>query len=79
MAALALAGGGLFLATRGDDTVGSAFAAAPAVGGDLHTVTAVGDARYVGGHAAVAVSRAAAAAGRRFPGWCGCDGVGGDF
>lgn len=40
--------------TRGDDS--DAPASAPTVGGDLHTVTSIGDALFVGGHAAVAVS-----------------------
>jgi len=54
VAALAFAAGGYLLATRGGDTAQPT--AAPVVGGDLHTVTAIGDAVYVGGHAAVAVS-----------------------
>lgn len=55
-AALAVAGGVTFLAVRGGDDAGGS-SAAPVVGGDLHTITAVDDALYVGGHAAVAVSR----------------------
>ncbi len=55
-AALAVAAAVTFFAVRGDDDPGQA-AAAPVVGGDLHTLTAIGDALYVGGHAAVAVSR----------------------
>lgn len=43
--------------TRGDDPDAPAAASsAPTVGGDLHTVTAIGDALFVGGHAAVAAS-----------------------
>ena len=49
-----------FLSVRGDDTdqqSEGAVASAPVVGGDLHTVTAIDDSLFVGGHAAVAVSR----------------------
>lgn len=44
-----------FFVVRGSDEEGQA-SAAPVVGGDLHTLTAIGDALYVGGHVAVAVS-----------------------
>jgi photosystem II stability/assembly factor-like uncharacterized protein len=43
------------LVSRGGDTAGPQ--ASARVGGDLHTVTTIGDALYVGGHEAVAVSR----------------------
>ena len=45
-----------FVARNGDDT-SAASGEAPVVGGDLHTVFAVDDALYVGGHAQAAVSR----------------------
>ena len=54
--ALAVAGTVTFVAVRGDGAGGGA-SAVPVVGGDLHTLTVVEDALYVGGHAAVAVSR----------------------
>lgn len=54
---LALVAGGAFLATRTTHNASAPTSALPEVGGDLHTVTALGDALYVGGHAAVAVSR----------------------
>lgn len=53
-AALAVTGSATFLAVRGD---GADSTAAPVVGGDLHTLTSIDDALYVGGHAAVGVSR----------------------
>jgi len=43
-----------YLVTRGGDTSPTA---TPRVGGDLHTVTVIDNAIYVGGHEAVAVSR----------------------
>jgi photosystem II stability/assembly factor-like uncharacterized protein len=43
------------LVLRADDTTASQTTAT--VGGDLHTITSIGDALYVGGHQAVAVSR----------------------
>jgi len=46
----------VLLATRGDDAGGEAPASAPTVGGDLHTVTSIESALFVGGHDAVAVS-----------------------
>lgn len=54
-AALAVAAAVTFLVVRGSR--GGADAAAPVVGGDLHTLTAVEEALDVGGHADVAVSR----------------------
>lgn len=44
----------VLVVTRSDDS--GATSSAPTVGGDLHTVTSIGDALFVGGHAAVAVS-----------------------
>ena len=55
-AALAVAATVTFVAVRGNGD-GAEPSAAPVVGGDLHTLTVVDDALYVGGHAAVAVSR----------------------
>ena len=52
--ALLVAVGLVLVVTRGGGP--DASASAPTVGGDLHTVTSIGDALYVGGHAAVAVS-----------------------
>lgn len=74
--ALALAGGGLFLATRDGGGAGSASAAAPAVGGDLHTISAIGDTLYVGGHAAVAVSRDGGGSWEQVPSLAGSDAMG---
>lgn len=54
-ALLLTAGVVVFLVSRGGDTAGPRPSAS--VGGDLHTVTTIGDALYVGGHEAVAVSR----------------------
>lgn len=56
VAVLVVVGVVAYLATRGDDPGGEASASAPTVGGDLHTVTSIGGALFVGGHAAVAVS-----------------------
>ena len=53
-AVLAVAATVTFVVVRGDGVEASA---APVVGGDLHTLAAIGDALYVGGHAPVAVSR----------------------
>lgn len=55
-AVLAVAAVTAFFAFRGSGD-GGQDVAAPVVGGDLHTLTAVADALFVGGHAAVAVSR----------------------
>lgn len=56
LAALAVTAMVLLLATRGNDPGVEAPASAPTVGGDLHTVTSIEDALFVGGHAEVAVS-----------------------
>jgi len=56
---LVLVAAAVLLATRDTNRPGldgAAASGAPEVGGDLHTITSVGDALYVGGHAAVAVS-----------------------
>ena len=59
-AALLLAGAVGFLVSRGGDP-GAGDTAGPqptvSVGGDLHSVTSIGNALYVGGHEAVGVSR----------------------
>ncbi|MDX5961894.1 hypothetical protein SIM91_00770 [Rhodococcus opacus] len=73
--ALVLVVGGVFLATR-DSTTELASSAPPAVGGDLHTVTVVGDALYVGGHAAVAVSRDGGRQWQPVPSLQGADAMG---
>lgn len=74
---LAVVGGVAVLAAGGDDEpVQGATAAAPTVGGDLHTVTALGDALYVGGHAAAAVSRDGGGAWQDVPSLAGADAMG---
>lgn len=65
--ALAVAGGATFLAVRGDGNNAGGSTAAPVVGGDLHTLTSIDDALYVGGHAAVAVSRDGGRAWQQVP------------
>lgn len=50
--------------------------AAPFVGGDLHTVASVGDALYVGGHDAVAVSRDGGRRWKEVPSLSGADAMG---
>lgn len=50
--------------------------AAPFVGGDLHTVASVGDALYVGGHDAVAVSRDGGRRWEEVPSLAGADAMG---
>ncbi|MFF7642985.1 WD40/YVTN/BNR-like repeat-containing protein [Streptomyces canus] len=58
LAVLVVAGGGIYLAARDGGSSGTAGSgSAPVVGGDLHTVTVIGNRLFVGGHAAVAVSR----------------------
>ena len=75
VAALAVAGIAAFLALRGEET-GGGDAAAPVVGGDLHTVTTVGDSLYVGGHAGVAVSDDGGRQWRQVPSLEGADTMG---
>ena len=54
---LLLAAGVTYLASRSDgDPAEAPVAGSPVVGGDLHTVATIGDAVYVGGHDAVALS-----------------------
>ena len=68
--------------TGGDDdvtgTTGGAAgtAGAPTVGGDLHTITSVGDALFVGGHAAGAVSRDGGKTWSEVPSLEGADAMG---
>ena len=56
--------------------VGEASAAAPTVGGDLHTVAAIDGALYVGGHQAGAVSRDGGASWKDLPTLTGADPMG---
>lgn len=75
----ALIAGGTFVATRSDGSPGAgsaAVAAAPEVGGDLHTVATVGDALYVGGHTGVAVSRDQGRKWTQVPSLKGADAMG---
>jgi hypothetical protein len=79
VAVLVVAAAVALLATRGEDAPGQGAAptaAAPEVGGDLHTVTTVGDALYVGGHAAVAVSRDGGQQWQHVPSLKGADAMG---
>lgn len=76
---LALTAVGTFLVTRGGDSPAVndlATVGAPKVGGDLHTVTVVGNAIYVGGHAAVAVSRDGGRRWKQVPSLEGADAMG---
>lgn len=57
VAVLAVVMGVIVFANRGTGSASHSTAASPAVGGDLHTLFVLGDALYVGGHDAVAVSR----------------------
>ncbi|MEU0023576.1 hypothetical protein ABZ173_38795 [Streptomyces rochei] len=58
LAVAVVAAGGVFVATRGDSggSTSTGSATEPFVGGDLHTVSVLGNRLFVGGHAAVAVS-----------------------
>ncbi|GAA1219393.1 hypothetical protein GCM10009665_06850 [Kitasatospora nipponensis] len=79
VAVVAVAAGGAFFATRGSGssaTTAGSSAAAPEVGGDLHTVQAVGDALFVGGHAAVAVSHDGGHQWQQVPSLHGADAMG---
>jgi len=79
VAVLAVATGGALLATGGgqpSDATPGQVVAAPVVGGDLHTVAAVGDALYVGGHAATAVSRDGGRQWQQVPSLAGADAMG---
>lgn len=77
--ALVVVVGGAFVATR-DQTPsggdGGDLAAGPVVGGDLHTVTSLGDILYVGGHAAVAASRDEGRRWKQVPSLAGADAMG---
>ncbi len=73
-AVLLLVAGVAYLATRGD-SVGDP-PGAPFVGGDLHSVAAIGDAVYVGGHEAVAVSGNGGRTWRRVASLDGADAMG---
>lgn len=75
---LAAAASGAFLAIRGDgpEPGDNSATAAPVVGGDLHTVTSVGDSLFVGGHAAVAVSRDGGRHWKEVPSLSGADAMG---
>lgn len=75
-AVLVVAAGVIVLATRGGDAPSSAATAGPEVGGDLHTVAMVGDALFVGGHAAVAVSADGGRQWREVPSLKGADAMG---
>lgn len=55
---------------------GAPASGAPGVGGDLHTIATVGDALYVGGHAAVAVSHDDGRRWQRVPSLDGADAMG---
>lgn len=56
VAALLALGAVAAVVSRGGSSPAAPAGAAPVVGGDLHTIATVGDALYVGGHAAAAVS-----------------------
>lgn len=75
VAALAVAAVVTYLAVRDGDQ-GNQAASTPVVGGDLHTLAAVDDALYVGGHAAVAVSRDGGRAWQPVPSLDGADAMG---
>ena len=68
------------LVLRDDDPVGSAgsdaASGAPVVGGDLHTVFALDEALYVGGHARAAVSRDQGRTWQDVPDLAGADAMG---
>jgi photosystem II stability/assembly factor-like uncharacterized protein len=72
--AAALAAGWVYAATQDDDSASSG--AAPYVGGDLHTITAVDDRLYVGGHDGVAVSTDGGQAWTPVPSLGGADAMG---
>lgn len=68
--------GVIVVATRGAGLSNRSTAAAPKIGGDLHTVFVLGDALYVGGHDAVAVSRDAGHTFSSVPSLAGADAMG---
>jgi hypothetical protein len=70
-------GGLVYWATRGDSGAGSsASTARPYVGGDLHTVAALGGKLYVGGHDGAAVSTDGARTWSPLPSLRGADAMG---
>ncbi len=77
-AVLVAASVGAYLANQGNEAAPSttATAAAPVVGGDLHTLTAIKDALYVGGHAAAAVSHDGGRRWNSIPSLDGADAMG---
>lgn len=78
LAVFAVAVSGALLAIRdgGSEPGADSATAAPVVGGDLHTVASVDDALYVGGHAAVAVSRDGGRSWKQVPSLTGADAMG---
>lgn len=78
LAVAVAAAGGIYLAARGDsgsEASGSAVGL-PRVGGDLHTVSVVGNRLYVGGHEAVAVSANGGRTWQDVPSLRGADAMG---
>ncbi len=75
-AVLLLVAGIAYVATRGSDEDAGGAAGAPVVGGDLHTVAVIGDAVYVGGHEAVAVSHDGGRQWQRIASLDGADAMG---
>ena len=67
---------GVVFATRGTNSPTGSTTAAPAIGGDLHTVFMRGKALYVGGHDAVAVSHDAGRTFNTVPSLDGADAMG---
>lgn len=74
LAVLVVIAGTALLAGRGGGAADDG--ATPFVGGDLHTVAAVGEALYVGGHTAVAVSTDGGRTWRDVPSLAGADAMG---
>lgn len=70
------AGIGVFVATSGGSRDGTAAAAKPYVGGDLHVLTALGDRLYVGGHDGGAVSGDSGRTWTQLPSLNGADPMG---
>jgi hypothetical protein len=76
VAVAAVVTGVIVFANRGTGSSSHSTAASPAVGGDLHTVFVLGDALYVGGHDAVAVSRDTGRTFTSVPSLAGADAMG---
>ena len=74
-AVLAVTGGITILVTRGEES-SAPVARAPRVGGDLHAITAIGDALYVSGHEAAAVSHDGGRQWRQITSLDGADAMG---